>query len=129
MTIRLSRQRRSDLFVSSTSVGSLWSGPTLAQEKLLEQHDIRVATETLRQWMIDDGIWLTRRQRKKRVQQPRHRRDCRGELDNLTHVGGQSCRWTVSPAKLTVATGGASWRDANPGRVVRVGLWMTDLCR
>jgi len=55
-------------------------GPTLAQEKLLEQHDIRVATETLRQWMIDDGIWLTRRQRKKRVQQPRHRRDCYGEL-------------------------------------------------
>ena len=55
-------------------------GPTLAQEKLLEQHDIRVATETLRQWMIDDGIWLTRRQRKKRVQQPRHRRDCTGEL-------------------------------------------------
>jgi transposase len=55
-------------------------GPTLAQEKLLEQHDIRVAPETLRQWMIDDGIWLTRRQRKKRIQQPRHRRDCYGEL-------------------------------------------------
>ena len=55
-------------------------GPTLAQEKLLEQHDIRIAPETLRQWMIDDGIWLTRRQRKKRVQQPRHRRDCAGEL-------------------------------------------------
>ena len=55
-------------------------GPTLAQEKLLEQHDIRVATETLRQWMIEDGIWKTRAQRRKRVQQPRHRRDCTGEL-------------------------------------------------
>jgi len=55
-------------------------GPTFAAEKLQEHHDIRVATETLRQWMIDDGIWLTRRQRRKRVQQPRHRRDCTGEL-------------------------------------------------
>ena len=55
-------------------------GPTFAAEKLREHHDIRVATETLRRWMIDDGIWLTRRQRKKRVQQPRHRRDCYGEL-------------------------------------------------
>lgn len=65
-------------------------GPTLAQEKLLEQHDIRVATETLRQWMIDDGIWLTRRQRKKRVQQPRHRRDCYGEL---VQIDGSEHHW------------------------------------
>ena len=65
-------------------------GPTLAQEKLLEQHDIRVATETLRQWMIDDGIWLTCRQRKKRVQQPRHRRDCYGEL---VQIDGSDHHW------------------------------------
>ena len=65
-------------------------GPTLAQEKLLEQHDIRVATETLRQWMIDDGIWLTRRQRKKRIQQPRHRRDCYGEL---VQIDGSDHHW------------------------------------
>lgn len=55
-------------------------GPTFAQEKLWEDHDIRVSRETLRQWMIDDGIWLTRAQRKKRIQQPRYRRDCYGEL-------------------------------------------------
>jgi transposase len=55
-------------------------GPTLAAEKLEEYHDIRVATETLRKWMISDGIWKTRAQRRKRVQQPRHRRDCYGEL-------------------------------------------------
>jgi hypothetical protein len=65
-------------------------GPTLAQEKLLEQHDIRVATETLRQWMIDDGIWRTRRQRKKRIQQPRHRRDCYGEL---VQIDGSDHHW------------------------------------
>ena len=55
-------------------------GPTFAAEKLREHHGIRVATETLRQWMIEDGIWRTRAQRRKRVQQPRHRRDCTGEL-------------------------------------------------
>jgi transposase len=55
-------------------------GPTFAGEKLLEHHDIRVATETLRQWMIADGLWKTRVQRRKRIQQPRHRRDCYGEL-------------------------------------------------
>ena len=38
-------------------------------------------SETLRQWMIDDGIWVRRRDRIKRVvHQPRHRRDCLGEL-------------------------------------------------
>ena len=55
-------------------------GPTFAAQKLEEYHDVRVATETLRQWMIAGGIWKTRAQRRKRVQQPRHRRDCYGEL-------------------------------------------------
>ena len=55
-------------------------GPTLAHEKLLELHGLRMSVETLRQWMIEDGIWKTRAQRRKRVQQPRHRRDCYGEL-------------------------------------------------
>ena len=32
-------------------------GPTLATEYLAEQHDIAVGKETLRQWMIEDGIW------------------------------------------------------------------------
>jgi len=55
-------------------------GPTLAHEKLLEVHGLRMSVETLRQWMIEDGIWKTRVQRRKRIQQPRHRRDCTGEL-------------------------------------------------
>jgi hypothetical protein len=40
--------------------------------------------------MIDDGIWLTRRQRKKRIQQPRHRRDCYGEL---VQIDGSDHHW------------------------------------
>jgi len=30
--------------------------------------------------MIADGLWLDRQQRLKRVHQPRHRRECVGEL-------------------------------------------------
>ncbi|WFR96856.1 ISNCY family transposase [Rhizobium tumorigenes] len=55
-------------------------GPTLAREKLIELHQISVAKETLRQWMTEAGIWTSRRARKKRVFQPRGRRDCFGEL-------------------------------------------------
>ena len=55
-------------------------GPTLAAEKLREVHGIALGRETLRLWMIDAGIWTDRKQRRKRVHQPRHRRECVGEL-------------------------------------------------
>ncbi|WP_169753962.1 ISNCY family transposase, partial [Photobacterium aquae] len=55
-------------------------GPTLAHEKLTERHDIHVSVETLRQWMIADGLWVPHAKRKPRVYQPRYRRDCLGEL-------------------------------------------------
>jgi len=38
-------------------------GPTLAAEKLAEVHGLPIGIETLRQWMIDDGIWVRRRDR------------------------------------------------------------------
>jgi transposase len=55
-------------------------GPTFAAEKLAEVHAIQISRETLRQWMIEAGLWTTRRQRAKRIQQPRYRRDHLGEL-------------------------------------------------
>jgi hypothetical protein len=55
-------------------------GPTLAAEKLREVHGIALGRETLRLWMIEAGIWADRKQRRKRVHQPRHRRECVGEL-------------------------------------------------
>ena len=58
-------------------------GPTLACEYLEEHHQIRVSRETLRKWMVEDGIWTTRKARRKRVQQRRARRECRGELVQL----------------------------------------------
>lgn len=55
-------------------------GPTLAAEKLREKHGFPVSVETLRNWMIADGLWVPHAQRKPRIYQPRYRRDCLGEL-------------------------------------------------
>jgi hypothetical protein len=55
-------------------------GPTLAAEKLREVHGITIGRETLRQWMIEIGLWRDRKQRRKHVHQPRYRRECVGEL-------------------------------------------------
>lgn len=38
-------------------------GPTLASEKLLEINNIKISDESLRKWLIQDGIWKRRRKR------------------------------------------------------------------
>ncbi|MDP6981444.1 MAG: helix-turn-helix domain-containing protein [Myxococcota bacterium] len=46
-------------------------GPTLAHEKLTEIHELQLSVETLRGWMVEDGLWVPRARREPRVQQPR----------------------------------------------------------
>jgi len=46
---------------------------------LAEHHGFKVSRETVRKWMVEDGMWLSRRQRRV-IHQPRLRRDCFGEL-------------------------------------------------
>jgi hypothetical protein len=65
-------------------------GPTLAAEKLAAEHSFSFSSETLRKWLIADGLWLDRKQRQKRVHQPRPRRDCVGEL---VQVDGSEHWW------------------------------------
>lgn len=55
-------------------------GPTFAAEKLAECHGLHVSRETLRQLMIAEGLWAARQKKYARIHQPRHRRDCLGEL-------------------------------------------------
>jgi transposase len=55
-------------------------GPTLAREKLIEVHGVRVAKETLRKWMVAAGLWMSREERIPKPHQPRYRRACLGEL-------------------------------------------------
>jgi hypothetical protein len=64
-------------------------GPTLANEKLREYHQITLSTETLRQLMIVEGLWHHRK-RKRNVHQPRERRPYYGEL---VQIDGSAHHW------------------------------------
>jgi transposase len=35
-------------------------GPTFVSKKLLDQHGIKLSSETLRRWMIGEGLWKSR---------------------------------------------------------------------
>ncbi|MET4689871.1 hypothetical protein ABIA13_004379 [Sinorhizobium fredii] len=64
-------------------------GPTLAAEKLAELDGLTVSRETLRQWMADAGLWLSRKQRRT-FHQPRLRREACGEL---VQIDGSEHPW------------------------------------
>ena len=64
-------------------------GPTLAAEMLVEHHGFKVSRETQRKWMVEDGLWLSRKQRRT-FHQPRLRRECYGEL---IQIDGSDHRW------------------------------------
>jgi transposase len=54
-------------------------GPTFAAEKLFEKYKIRVSEETLRQWLMEEGLW--KRQRKGRKHRKcRPRKECCGQM-------------------------------------------------
>lgn len=65
-------------------------GPTLACEKLAELHDVVLAKETVRQLMVRAGLCIPRKMRAPRIQQPRYRRACVGEL---IQIDGCDHRW------------------------------------
>ncbi len=54
-------------------------GPTFAAEKLSVRNGIDVSRETVRKWMVEEGLWKPRRKRV-RHRQWRARKSCRGEL-------------------------------------------------
>ena len=54
-------------------------GPTLVSEYLEGESGLRVSKETLRRWMMEEGLWKARR-RKEPKRQRRARRACWGEL-------------------------------------------------
>lgn len=55
-------------------------GPELAREHLAREHGFAHSSETLRGWMIEDGLWTPKKRRVKRAHSPRARRACLGEL-------------------------------------------------
>ena len=65
-------------------------GPTLACEKLAELHDVHLSKETVRSLMVKAGLWVPRKQRAPKIQQPRYRRACCGELIHATITGSKT---------------------------------------
>ena len=65
-------------------------GPTLAHEKLVERDGLTLSDESLRKWMIAEGLWKPRRARKLVTHQMRERRACFGEL---IQVDGSEYDW------------------------------------
>jgi hypothetical protein len=49
-------------------------------EKLTERHQLVLAKETVRRIQIAAGLWIPRKLRPPKIQQPRTRRACVGEL-------------------------------------------------
>lgn len=65
-------------------------GPTLASEMLLDRNGIRVSKETLRKWLIADGLWQLRRPGRPRHLRWRERKAHRGEM---VQVDGSHHDW------------------------------------
>ena len=55
-------------------------GPSFATEKLKEDYGVRVSVETVRKWMIEEGLWKAKKQKQIRLHQRRQRRSREGEL-------------------------------------------------
>lgn len=64
-------------------------GPTLAKEKLEERNKIKINRETLRQWMLEAGLWESQRKASQH-QQWRERKECFGEM---TQIDGSHHDW------------------------------------
>lgn len=75
-------------------------GPTLAAEKLRACHGIDLAKETVRRLQMEAGMWIPRRLRPPRIQQPRARRACPGEL---VQIDGCDHRWFEDRAPACTA--------------------------
>ena len=55
-------------------------GPTQATEKLKERDGVVVSVETIRKWMIEEGLWKAKKKKERRVYHRRERRSRFGEL-------------------------------------------------
>jgi len=65
-------------------------GPTLAHEKLVELHGMKLCLGSVRKIMIEEGIWKAKKARKVQAYQMRERRACFGEL---VQIDGSPYDW------------------------------------
>ena len=65
-------------------------GPTFAREKLVEVHGLSLLAETLRKWMVEDGLRRVRPRGGETVRQRRPRCPCLGDL---VQIDGSEHDW------------------------------------
>jgi transposase len=65
-------------------------GPTLAHEKLTEVHGLKLSDESVRQLMVTERLWKSKRAKRPSVHQMRERRACFGEL---VQIDGSDHDW------------------------------------
>lgn len=107
-------------------------GPTLAAEKLSERDGLGVSRETLRQWMVAEGLWKPRRPARQ-VHLWRPRRSSFGELvqmDTSEHAWFEG-RGEAEPALVSMiddATGRQAKRffpsDTTEANLETLGVWL-----
>src|SRR3989304_7883344 len=74
-------------------------GPTLAHEKLVEKDKLQLSDESVRQIMIEEGLWRARQAKKVVTHQLRERRACFGEL---VQIDGSPHDWFEGRAAACV---------------------------
>lgn len=74
-------------------------GPTLAHEKLVEKDKLQLSDESVRQLMIEEGLWKACKAKKVTVHQLRERRACFGEL---VQIDGSPHDWFEGRAEACV---------------------------
>jgi len=107
-------------------------GPTLAAEKLWERDGLGVSRETLRQWMVAEGLWKPRRPARQ-VHLWRPRRSSFGELvqmDTSEHAWFEG-RGEAEPVLVSMiddATGRQAKRffpsDTTEANLETLGVWL-----
>lgn len=65
-------------------------GPTLASEYLESEHGLIIRSETLRRWMLEEGVWELKRKKHKKLHPLRPRKFCFG---TLIQIDGSHHTW------------------------------------
>lgn len=76
-------------------------GPTFAAEKLFEINKIKISDETLRLWLIDEGIWQKRRKDRKH----RQWRERKRYFGQMIQMDGSHHAWFEDRARSCVLMG------------------------
>lgn len=65
-------------------------GPTFARDKIEERQGCRLSSETIRKWMLNEGLWVPKRKKKSKAYPRRQRR---GRFGDLIQGDGSRHAW------------------------------------